>query len=243
MFSALGVRYVDHVAVTTRDLMPTLADYLSLPGARLINGPGQNRAQDVLFAFVDLGAGGVVEVLAPLSEQSPIYLHLAQGGGTYYVCFAVEDLAQAITTATQDFGARLVKPAQADDAFYGRQVAFLFHPNHGLFELVEAWPNGVSISRPANSVQSSSSTLEASVSGDDTTQALLDLFNRVMQTDYATGDALTMDRVAAWDSLKHLLLIMEVERVFELRIPADELSRLVSFNQLLTYVRQGQKEA
>lgn len=81
------------------------------------------------------------------------------------------------------------------------------------------------------------------MSGDDTTQALLDLFNRVMQTDYATGDALTMDRVAAWDSLKHLLLIMEVERVFELRIPADELSRLVSFNQLLTYVRQGQKEA
>lgn len=243
MFSALGVRYVDHVAVTTRDLMPTLADYLSLPGARLINGPGQNRAQDVLFAFVDLGAGGVVEVLAPLSEQSPIYLHLAQGGGTYYVCFAVEDLAQAITTATQDFGARLVKPAQADDAFYGRQVAFLFHPNHGLFELVEAWPSGVSIGRPANSVQASSSTLEASVSGDDTTQTLLDLFNRVMQTDYATGDALTMDRVAAWDSLKHLLLIMEVERVFELRIPADELSRLVSFNQLLTYVRQGQKEA
>lgn len=243
MFSALGVRYVDHVAVTTRDLMPTLADYLSLPGARLINGPGQNRAQGVLFAFVDLGAGGVVEVLAPLSEQSPIYLHLAQGGGTYYVCFAVEDLAQAITTATQDFGARLVKPAQADDAFYGRQVAFLFHPNHGLFELVEAWPNGVSITRPANSVQSSSSTLEASVSGDDTTQALLDLFNRVMQTDYATGDALTMDKVAVWDSLKHLLLIMEVERVFELRIPADELSRLVSFNQLLTYVRQGQKEA
>ncbi|MFA6700448.1 MAG: VOC family protein [Thiomicrospira sp.] len=243
MFSALGVRYVDHVAVTTKDLMPTLADYLSLPGARLINGPGQNRAQDVLFAFVDLGAGGVVEVLAPLSEQSPIYSHLAQGGGTYHVCYAVENLAQAITTATQDFGARLVKPAQADDAFYGRQVAFLFHPNHGLFELVEAWPNGVSISRPANSIQSSPSTLEASVRGDDTTQALLEVFNRVMQTDYATGDALTMDTVAVWDSLKHLLLIMEVERVFELRIPADELSRLVSFNQLLTYVRQGQKEA
>lgn len=43
MFSALGVRYVDHVAVTTRDLMTTLADYLSLPGARLINGPGKMR--------------------------------------------------------------------------------------------------------------------------------------------------------------------------------------------------------
>ena len=77
MFSALGIRYVDHVAVTTKDLMQTLADYLTLPGVRLINGPGQNIAQDVLFAFVDLGAGGIVEVLAPLSEQSPIYSHLA----------------------------------------------------------------------------------------------------------------------------------------------------------------------
>lgn len=243
MFRALGVRYVDHVAVTTRDLMATLADYLSLPGARLINGPGQNAAQDVLFAFVDLGAGGVVELLAPLSEQSPIHSHLAQGGGTYYVCYAVEDLAQAITTATQDFGARLVKPAQADDAFYGRQVAFLFHPNHGLFELVEAWPNGVSISRPAKSVQSSSSTLEASMSGDDSTQALLDVFNRVMQTDYAQGNGLTMDNVASWDSLKHLLLIMEVEKVFELRIAADALSELTGFEKLLAYVRQHLKEA
>lgn len=243
MFSALGVRYVDHVAVTTRDLMATLADYLSLPGARLINGPGQNAAQDVLFAFVDLGAGGVVELLAPLSEQSPIHSHLAQGGGTYHYCYAVEDLAKAMATATQDFGARLVKSAQADDAFYGRQVAFLFHPNHGLFELVEAWPSGVSITRPGQRVQSSSSTLEASVSGDDTTQALLDVFNRVMQTDYATADALTMESVAAWDSLKHLLLIMEVEQVFELRIPADALSELTGFERLLAYVRQHRKEA
>jgi acyl carrier protein len=246
MFSALGVRYVDHVAVTTRDLMATLADYLSLPGARLINGPGQNAAQDVVFAFVDLGAGGVVALLAPLSEQSPIHSHLAQGGGTYHYCYAVEDLAKAITKATQDFGARLVKSAQADDAFYGRQVAFLFHPNHGLFELVEAWPNGVSISRPANvavelsrlSPASALSSADAAVSS-----RLLALFNRVMQTDYAQGDGLTMDNVASWDSLKHLLLIMEVEQVFELRIAADALSELTGFEKLLAYVRQHRKEA
>lgn len=240
MFSALGIRYVDHVAVTTKDLMQTLADYLTLPGARLINGPGQNTAQDVLFAFVDLGAGGVVEVLAPLSEQSPIYSHLAQGGGTYHICYAVEDLAQAITTATQNFSARLVKPAQADDAFYGRQVAFLFHPNHGLFELVEAFPSGLPNTRfdEINTAQS----ITNSATNDDTEQTLLNVFNRVMQTDYVNGDTLKMDTVAAWDSLKHLLLIMEVELVFECRIPADELSRLISFNQLLTYVRQVQKE-
>lgn len=241
MFSALGVRYVDHVAVTTRDLMATLADYLSLPGTRLINGPGQNAAQDVLFAFVDLGAGGVVELLAPLSEQSPIHSHLAQGGGTYHYCYAVEDLAKAITTATQDFGARLVKPAQADDAFYGRQVAFLFHPNHGLFELVEAWPSGVSMTRPGKHVQSSSSTLETSVRGDDTAQALLDVFNRVMQTDYAQGEGLSIDLVAEWDSLKHLLLVMEAERAFEIHIPADTFATLTTFNQLNDYVQKSRK--
>lgn len=245
MFSALGVRYVDHVAVTTRDLMTTLADYLSLPGARLINGQGQNAAQDVLFAFVDLGTAGVVELLAPLSEQSPIHSHLAQGGGTYHYCYAVEDLAKAMTTATQDFGARLVISAQADDAFYGRQVAFLFHPNHGLFELVEAWPSSVSISSPAKvAVELSRLSPVSALSLEDASVSsrLLALFNQVMQTNYAQSDNLTMDKVASWDSLKHLLLIMEVEKVFELRIPADVLSELTGFEQLLVYVNQHRKD-
>lgn len=240
MFNALGVRYVDHVAVTTHDLISTLTDYLSLPGARLINGPGQNQAQDVVFAFVQLEGGSVVEVLAPLSEQSPIHSQLAQGGGTYHVCYAVEDLAQAIAVATQKYGARLVKPACADDAFYSRQVAFLFHPNHGLFELLEAWPSVVVSTKPGETVKPQS--LKSSDAQDELAQALLDIFNQVMQADYTSGATLTMDTVAAWDSLKHLLLIMEIERVFELRIPASQLSRLVSFSQLLTYVRQGQKE-
>ena len=238
MFSALGVRYVDHVAVTTKDLMPTLADYLALPGARLINGPGQNSAQDVLFAFVDLGAGGVVEVLAPLSKQSPIYSHLAQGGGTYHVCYAVENLAQAITTATQDFGARLVKPAQADDAFYGRQVAFLFHPNHGLFELVEAWPNSVSITRPGVDQSSKQTTLERSPNG-NVEQALLSIFNQVMNTDFIEPSAdITMQSVPQWDSLKHLLLMMDIERAFEIEIPADTLASLTRFDLLSHYLRE-----
>jgi acyl carrier protein len=239
MFSALGVRYVDHVAVTTKDLMPTLTDYLSLPGARLINGPGKNTAQDVIFAFVQLGQGGVVEILAPLSEQSPIHSHLTQGGGTYHVCYAVEDLLQAITTATQDFGARLIKPAHADDAFYGRKVAFLFHPNHGLFELLEAWPSGLAITNSVEFELPKSMTSVANA--DDIAETLLDVFNLTMQTEYTTGATLTMDSVVAWDSLKHLLLVMEIERVFQLSIPADELGCLVSFNQLLAYVRQGQK--
>lgn len=241
MFSALGVRYVDHVAVTTKDLMPTLADYLALPGARLINGPGQNSAQDVLFAFVDLGAGGVVKVLAPLSEQSPIYSHLAQGGGTYHVCYAVENLAQAITTATQDFGARLVKPAQADDAFYGRQVAFLFHSNHGLFELVEAWPNGVSITRSGVDQSSKQTTLERSPNG-NVEQALLSIFNQVMNTDFMEPSAdITMQSVPQWDSLKHLLLMMDIERAFEIEIPADTLASLTSLNSLIQFLNQNVK--
>ena len=239
MFSALGIRYVDHFAVTTESLMTTLTDYLSLPGARLINGPGKNTAQDVLFAFVQLAQGSVVEILAPLNEQSPIHSHLKQGGGSYHVCYAVEDLASAIKTATQNFGARLIRPERADDAFYGRKVAFLFHPNHGLFELVEAWPNGISEINPCNLEKPVS--IKSVVTHYNYAETLLDIFNRTMQTEYTIENTLTMDLVPEWDSLKHLLLLMEIERIFEINIPADDLADLDSMDKILKYIQQATK--
>ena len=47
--------------------------------------------------------------------------------------------AEGEVTCVLAVGCRIVVAAKSDDAFDGRRVAFLIHPAHGLFELVEAY--------------------------------------------------------------------------------------------------------
>jgi acyl carrier protein len=143
-----GVLYLDHVAVTTPVFERTVGDYLGLPGARLLKGPGNNPTQKVTYAFIQLLGGPIVEVLG-LQPDSPIGGHVRQGGGPYHFCYAVADLDASIGRAC-GAGARVIVPASPDVAFDGRRVAFLFHESQGLFEFVEALPaslNGAASSR------------------------------------------------------------------------------------------------
>jgi catechol 2,3-dioxygenase-like lactoylglutathione lyase family enzyme len=138
LLSSCGVVYIDHIAVTTPDFDKTVAEYLSLPGSRLLKGPGNNPTQKVRYAFVLLDRGMVIEILG-VGEDSPIERHVRQGGGPYHFCYAVEDIDRSVAQARMS-GARIVADPAEDVAFDGRRVAFLFHDSLGLFELVEASP-------------------------------------------------------------------------------------------------------
>ncbi|MGL6540776.1 VOC family protein [Aeromonas hydrophila] len=70
-----------------------------MPGARLWKGPSVNTAQDVRYAFVQVSGGVTFEILAPLSEKSPIRGHLSRGGGVYHICYAVDDIDIALDIA------------------------------------------------------------------------------------------------------------------------------------------------
>jgi acyl carrier protein len=236
LFAKLGIKYVDHCAVTCHDLNSTLADYLALPGSRLLRGPGDNPAQDVQYAFVDLQGSGIIEILAPLSKKSPINGHLASGGGAYHLCYAVEDLDKAITIAQNDFQAKLIIEPKTDLAFDRRRVAFLMHKNHGLFELLEATPKDVKPQQTSEGVASSLyvSKNESAIKFDN---KLLAIFNQVFLLNESDISMVTIDTISQWDSFKHLLLTMEIEKEFEVNISASDLasiSKLSQFKPFLT---------
>ena len=87
LFRQCNIMYIDHLAVTTLDIGKTLADYLGMPGARLVRGPALNPLENVLYAFVQLSEGLVIEILG-VREGSPVSRHVSQGGGPYHFCFA-----------------------------------------------------------------------------------------------------------------------------------------------------------
>ena len=39
-----------------------------------------------------MGDGGLLELLEPHGEKSPVLRHLQKGGGLYHLCFEVDDL-------------------------------------------------------------------------------------------------------------------------------------------------------
>ena len=228
MFSALGVLHVDHYAVTTKDLTATLNDFLSIPNAKLLRGPGENPAQQVYYAFVELNGMGVVEILAPLNESSPILSHLTSGGGAYHVCYAVKDLDEAVNVAEKEFGAKLILEPRKDGAFDGRRVAFLVHPNHGLFELLEAYPAKRIMVLPQDSKVKKSESNK---------YKLMEIYRTVIGQIEIDFEKVNMANSLEWDSFKHLMYIMEVEKQFEISIPAADMSSLDSLSKIENYLR------
>ncbi|KGY07307.1 hypothetical protein NM06_17935 [Vibrio sinaloensis] len=228
MFSSIGVLAVDHYAVTTKDLISTLKDFLSIPQAKLLRGPGKNPAQNVNYAFVELNGMGVVEILSPLNETSPILNHINNGGGAYHLCYTVNDLDAAIQTASQKFGAKLVVEPRVDGAFDGRRVAFLAHPLHGLFELIEAYPSTILID---------TETAVESIDTSDIRGEIQNIYRDIVGVNVEHFASVTMESNPEWDSLKHLLLIMEIEKQFEISITASEMSELTSLVKLENHLR------
>lgn len=239
----IGAVYLDHVAVITTDFHRTIADYLALPGSRLLRGPGINTTQGVQYAFVQLDGNTVIEILIPHGENSPIAGLAANRQGTYHLCFAVRSLDHAVDTAGKD-GAKTIVAPVADDAFDGRRIAFLAHPRHGLFELVEAFPRGDSAPRvPKVQTEEKRSTAVAFSSSDNLRQRLI----RVMRKNFpalADNDIenAALGRTDKWDSLGHIQLMMEIEAVFGISPGTDEIMAVKNFHDLLSLLDKNTKK-
>jgi acyl carrier protein len=241
MFSEIGVLWLDHVAVTTETFDVTAQHYLSMPNARVLRGPGWNSEQKVHFIFVNFGGDLCIEILGvPHNGDSPIAEHARAGGGAYHLCHAVADINISIVRA-QELGARLIIEPIADEAYDGRRVAFLIHPAHGLFELVEAYGSfrvepfiAHTENRAVNRVATSQETQAVNID-----IRLKNAFEKIfrenlpkMNTDW------TVNQIEGWDSLQHIRLIMEVERQFDVSLPSHILGSLCSYDDIAAALTQ-----
>jgi methylmalonyl-CoA/ethylmalonyl-CoA epimerase len=129
-----------HVGVAVPKLGPTTDALEALFGYKVVSGPFDDPVQKVSVNFLAKSENDVaeIELIAPLSEDSPITSMLAKGGGAaYHLCFETTDIEQAVTHA-KDNGCIIVSLPVPAVAFNGRKIAWIYTRSRQLFELVEA---------------------------------------------------------------------------------------------------------
>ena len=127
-----------HVGIAVRDLSKAIQSYKTLLDYELISGPFDDPMQRVSVCFLSRGQGdAVIELVAPLGENSPIDGTLKKGGGPYHICYQVPDLAAAIRHLT-GLGSFVISGPVAAVAFEMREIAWLMTDANLLVELLQA---------------------------------------------------------------------------------------------------------
>ena len=135
---------LNHVGVATPDIEEAVAFWRDVMGATTISEPFAMPEQGVRVCFVDTpGVGTQIELLAPLSEASPITAFLARNplGGQHHLAFEVPEIAAA-RAEFEAMGKRILGPTRI--GAHGTPVFFV-HPkdmNGTLTEIMETPPHG-----------------------------------------------------------------------------------------------------
>jgi methylmalonyl-CoA/ethylmalonyl-CoA epimerase len=127
------IEKIDHVAMAVEELDQQVAFYRDVLGLRFL-GEEIVADQGVRVAF--LAAGDCrIELLAPLSSQSPLATFLdKRGQGIHHIAYQVDDLPHALTQL-EAAGVMLIDRSPRRGG-HGNQIAFI-HPRSTFGALTE----------------------------------------------------------------------------------------------------------
>ena len=127
---------LDHVAIAVEDLDATIAEYRRQYGVEPLYREVVEE-QGVEEAMIPVG-GSYVQLLRPLSDQTPVGRYLAKNGpGLHHIAYAVPSIEQALAHLKSE-GVRLIDESPRLGG-RGARIAFV-HPKElagTLIELVE----------------------------------------------------------------------------------------------------------
>ena len=103
----MGITGVDHIVVRVKDLDKGISTYRDKLGMEL-ERTDESEAIGIKQAFFPLADGGFLEVVAPLSPETPVGKAIeGRGEGVHTVAMAVDDL-DATVKAMQEAGVTLI---------------------------------------------------------------------------------------------------------------------------------------
>lgn len=103
----MAINKFDHLVVRVSDLEAGIKTYQDTLGLTL-DRTDQSEALGIKQAFFNLPGGGFIEVVAPLSAESPVGRSLeSRGEGIHTIAFEVDNL-QETCAALKESGARLI---------------------------------------------------------------------------------------------------------------------------------------
>lgn len=124
-----------HIGIACNDIDATANAYESC-GYKM-GGVIFDPLQNVKICFLSSPTNPMIELLAPVDEESPIVQILDKNGTMpYHICYSVADIRDAIKRLKrQRF--LLVSSAKPACALNNKEVAFLYHKDVGLIELLQ----------------------------------------------------------------------------------------------------------
>ena len=126
---------VHHIGYAVPSIEQSLPEFEAL-GWTVCSGITEDASRKVRIQFICMGEE-VVELVAPLTENSPIRKTLQKGSGTpYHICYEVDSLEDAEAELKGKRFMVFKKPSPAP-AIGMRRVEWFYSRNGGILELVE----------------------------------------------------------------------------------------------------------
>ncbi len=125
-----------HVGIACRDIEASKTFYIDQ--GYTTSATTHDTIQNVFICFLHKDGMPTIELLAPVDEKSPVNRTLATSGVTpYHICYETTDIESTVKELRKKQFVCVSKPVPAC-AIQNKRVAFLYHKDVGLIELVES---------------------------------------------------------------------------------------------------------
>ena len=126
---------IHHVGMVVANIESTV-EYLKAMGGGVRTPVYEDPNQKSYVQFVNLG-GLTIELLSPMSEDSPVAQSVKTRRRLHHLCYEVEHFDKELAKWDSE-GRKIVSKPKSAKAFQGRRVAFFMTKEGDLFELLEA---------------------------------------------------------------------------------------------------------
>lgn len=126
-----------HIGIIAEDIHRAIRNHEAIFGLRQSTDIIEDPVQKVSVVMLSPPEGGLpIELISPLTEDSPISGLLKRRVHLYHLCYSVKDLDEALKEARERGALVVSKPAPAR-LFHEERIAFIFTPDGYVVELLE----------------------------------------------------------------------------------------------------------
>jgi len=133
-----GCMKMHHIGILTKDIRSGIRHHEALfnirPTTEIVEDPIQ-KVSLVLLSGQSM-AGTYLELIQPLTDDSPVSNIVKRGMPLYHLCFEVEDIEEALEK-TRISGSIIISGPTPAKLFNGRRIAFVYGPDHYVVEFLE----------------------------------------------------------------------------------------------------------
>lgn len=129
---------LSHIGIIVKDIEAGIKNHESLFGYRQLGPIVDDHTQKVRVVLMGPSEDAPVkiELISPLSDDSPVTDLLKKRQALYHLCYTVPDIEEAKMKARKSGAIVISKPVEAP-LFDNRKICFLFTKDHYIIELVE----------------------------------------------------------------------------------------------------------